>query len=79
MKTTEAPFRILIADDHAIVREGLASVIGRQADMRVVGQATNGQEAITLAQTLQPDVILLDLMMPILDGLEAIRGSAGNG
>jgi len=67
------PLNVLIADDHAIVREGLTSVINRQADMRVIGQATNGQEAIALALALRPDVILLDLMMPIKDGLEAIR------
>ena len=73
MKTSDTPLNILIADDHAIVREGLTSVINRQADMRIVGQATNGEEAITLAVALQPDVILLDLMMPIKDGLEAIR------
>ncbi len=71
--TNASTLRILIADDHAIVREGLTSVINRQTDMRVVGQATNGQEAIALALTLRPDVILLDLMMPIKDGLEAIR------
>jgi len=73
MKTSDMPLNVLIADDHAIVREGLTSVINRQADMRVIGQATNGQEAIALALALRPDVILLDLMMPIKDGLEAIR------
>ncbi len=73
MKTADPPLSILIADDHAIVREGLTSVINRQADMRIVGQATNGEEAIALALALLPDVILLDLMMPIKDGLEAIR------
>jgi NarL family two-component system response regulator LiaR len=70
---TTTLLRILLADDHAIVREGLTSVISRQGDMQVVGQATNGQEAVALALTLLPDVILLDLMMPIMDGLEAIR------
>ena len=50
--TKTAPLRILLADDHAIVREGLTSVISRQADMQVVGQAANGQEAIALALTL---------------------------
>jgi len=71
--TMTAPLRILLADDHAIVREGLTSVISRQTDMQVVGQAANGQEAIALALTLHPDVILLDLMMPVKDGLEAIQ------
>ena len=65
--------RILIADDHAIVREGLAAIIAMQADMELVGEAENGRVALTLAQTLQPDVILLDMMMPELDGLAVIQ------
>ncbi len=64
--------RVLIADDHAIVREGLAAIIATRSDMVLVGQASNGLEAVTLAQTVQPDVILLDLVMPRLDGLAAI-------
>jgi DNA-binding NarL/FixJ family response regulator len=64
--------RVLIADDHAIVREGLAAIIATRSDMVLVGQASNGLEAVSLAQALQPDVILLDLVMPRLDGLAAI-------
>lgn len=67
------PIRILIADDHAIVREGLAAIIAMQADMELVGEAEHGRVALTLAQTLQPDVILLDMMMPELDGLAVIQ------
>jgi NarL family two-component system response regulator LiaR len=67
------PIRILIADDHAIVREGLAAIIAMQADMELVGEAENGRVALTLAQTLQPNVILLDMMMPELDGLAVIQ------
>jgi len=63
--------RILVADDHAIVRYGLASLVATQPDMEVVGEAKNGQEAVRLASQLQPDVILMDLMMPKLDGAEA--------
>ena len=65
--------RILIADDHVIVREGLGAIIALQADLELVGAATNGAEAVALFQELQPDVILLDLVMPQQDGLAAIR------
>lgn len=63
--------RILIADDHAIVRYGLASLAATQSDMEIVGEAKNGQEAVRLAAQTKPDVILMDLMMPKLDGAEA--------
>jgi two-component system, NarL family, response regulator YdfI len=65
--------RILIADDHLVVREGLRTMLEIQPDMDVVGEATNGNEAVRLAGELQPDVILMDLRMPGLDGLGAIR------
>ncbi|MCL4303695.1 MAG: response regulator transcription factor [Anaerolineae bacterium] len=71
-KSLDAPIRILIADDHEIVREGLRSLIGLQPDMELVGEAANGLEAVSLALTLQPDVILIDLAMPHQDGLIAI-------
>ncbi|MEC5384443.1 response regulator transcription factor [Uliginosibacterium sp. H3] len=64
---------VLIADDHVTVREGLAAIIGRQADMHVVAQAVNGREAVTLWQAHRPDITLLDLRMPLLDGVEAIE------
>jgi two-component system NarL family response regulator len=65
--------RVLIADDHVTVREGLAAMIGRQPDMTVVGEAANGREAVDLWRKHRPDVALLDLRMPILDGLGAIE------
>lgn len=66
------PVRILIADDHPIVREGLHAVVSDQPDMIVVGQAATGAEAVDLALSLRPDVVLLDLRMPELNGVDAI-------
>ena len=63
--------RILIADDHAIVRYGLASLITTQSDMEVVGQAKNGKEAVALALTTNPDIVIMDLAMPKMDGAAA--------
>lgn len=65
--------RILIADDHAVVREGLRTLIGTEPGMEVVGEAEDGFEAVQQACTLRPDVILLDMVMPHMDGLEAIN------
>lgn len=64
--------KILIADDHPIVREGLTAVLTTQPDMKLIGAAANGAEAVSLAQKLCPDVILLDLVMPVQDGVAAI-------
>jgi len=65
--------RILIVDDHAIVREGQRALIDTEPDMKVVGEAKDGSEAVSLARSQQPDVILLDLVMPRKDGLQAIE------
>jgi NarL family two-component system response regulator LiaR len=65
--------RVLVVDDHAIVRQGLRTFIDLQSDMEVVGEGTNGIEAVELATQLNPDVILLDLIMPEMDGVEATR------
>ncbi|MEO1234217.1 MAG: response regulator transcription factor [Myxococcota bacterium] len=70
-------YRVLIADDQEIVRTGLAMMLDAQPDIEVVGQAANGQEAVELALTLEPDVCLFDIRMPLLDGIEATRRIAG--
>jgi NarL family two-component system response regulator LiaR len=67
------PIRILIADDHAIVREGQRALIETEPDMELVGEAADGLEAVQMARSLQPDVILLDLIMPRKGGIEAIQ------
>jgi NarL family two-component system response regulator LiaR len=65
--------RVLIADDHAVVRQGLRTFLDLQADIDVVGEAADGEEAVAAAQEHPPDVILLDLAMPVLDGIGALR------
>jgi NarL family two-component system response regulator LiaR len=65
--------RILVADDHPILREGLRALIGGKPDMELIGEAADGEEAILKAHSLQPDVILMDVMMPGKDGIAAIR------
>lgn len=64
--------RILIADDHTLVREGLRSLIGTEQGMEVVGEAANGAEAVRRVELLRPDVVLIDLVMPEMDGIAAI-------
>ncbi len=67
------PIKILIVDDHAIVREGLVALMASKRDLRVIGQASNGEQAVRLARELNPDVILMDLQMPVMNGLDATR------
>lgn len=67
------PIRVLVADDHAILRDGIRSLLERQPDILVVGEASNGHEAVNQALALAPDVVLMDLAMPVMDGLEATR------
>ncbi len=69
--------RVLIADDQDIVRAGLTMILDAQPDIEVVGEAANGREAVTLARELRPDVCLLDIRMPEMDGIEATRHLAG--
>ena len=72
MNDANEPTRVLIADDHPVMRDGLRDMVEQQPDMEVVGEATNGIEAIAEYRRIKPDVILMDLQMPELDGLEAI-------
>ena len=65
--------KVLIVDDHPVVREGLAAMLARAPDIEVVGEARDGQEAIEQVGALQPDVVLMDLQMPRVDGVEAIK------
>ena len=65
--------RVLLADDHRLVRAGLAGLLSTAADIEVVGEAADGRQAVDLAGTTEPDVILMDLSMPVLDGIEATR------
>jgi NarL family two-component system response regulator LiaR len=67
------PIRVFVADDHAIVRKGIAAVLEIVPDIDVVGEAENGRDAVYRVEQLRPDVILMDLVMPEMDGIEAIR------
>ena len=65
--------KVLIADDHAIVREGLQAILSVQPDVELLGEAINGEEAVRKAKELQPDIVLMDITMPIMNGLDATR------
>lgn len=70
--TGRGPIRVLIADDHPVVRQGLRTFLGIQDDIDVVGEAADGTSAVTLAESLEPDIVLMDLKMPGADGLTAL-------
>jgi DNA-binding NarL/FixJ family response regulator len=66
------PIRILLVDDHAVVRQGLRMFLGLDPDVEIVGEAANGAQAVELVHRLHPDVVLMDLLMPVMDGVSAI-------
>ncbi|MBV9307067.1 MAG: response regulator transcription factor, partial [Acidobacteriaceae bacterium] len=70
---SDRAINILLADDHTIVRQGLKLILSAHPDLRVVGEAANGKEAVELAAKLKPDIVLLDVAMPELNGIEATR------
>jgi DNA-binding NarL/FixJ family response regulator len=72
-KQLTRPIRVLLADDHGILRAGLRALLGSEPDMEVVGEAADGEEAVERTAELDPDVVVLDIAMPRLDGLEATR------
>lgn len=65
--------RVLLADDHTVVRQGLRALLGAEEDIEIVAEAENGRQAVQLAGSLQPDVVVMDIAMPILNGIEATR------
>ena len=71
--TQDKKIRVMIVDDHQVVRQGLRTFLELQPDLVVVGEAGNGQEAVEMARQLQPDIVLMDLVMPVLDGIAATR------
>jgi len=70
--------RILLADDHAVVRQGFKMILGAQPDMEIVGEAANGREAVELSEQLKPDLVVMDVAMPELNGIEATRRIASS-
>lgn len=72
-----APIRVLVCDDQMLIRTGLVTIIDAQPDLEVAGECGDGQAAVDLAERLRPDVVLMDVRMPVLDGIEATRRIAG--
>src|SRR5579862_9537989 len=77
MSADSAPIRVLIVDDHPLLREGIAALVGGQTDMTLVGECSNGREAVRAFRTHRPDVTLMDLQMPEMSGLDAITAIRG--
>ena len=77
MVTSPSPIRVLTVDDHALIREGIAALVGNQKDMSLVGEASNGREAIEQFRLHRPDVTLMDLQMPEMNGIDALIAIRG--
>ncbi|GHE27359.1 DNA-binding response regulator [Kitasatospora indigofera] len=77
MTDAPPPIRVLVCDDQALVRTGYVTIFSAQPDMEVVGEAENGHEAVQAARRLRPDVVVMDIRMPLLDGIQATRHLAG--
>jgi len=77
--TQDMPVRVLLVDDHAVVRQGIKMFLGLDKEILVIGEAQNGQEACDLCAALKPDIVLMDIIMPVMDGLTATqrRGRQG--
>ena len=73
MESSTRKIRVLIADDHAVVREGTRQILEHEHDMEVVGEAGDGEEAVNLAARYTPDIAIIDIAMPRVDGIEATR------
>ena len=71
--STSLPIRVLVVDDQSLIREGLAIILDSQPDIQVVGQAKDGRQAVKIAAQLEPDVVLMDIRMPLMDGIKATR------
>jgi two-component system, NarL family, response regulator LiaR len=73
MRQATQPIRILLADDHVMLRQGTAQLLSTEADIEVIGEADDGQQAVDLAKRLQPDIVIMDVRMPVLSGIDATR------
>ncbi len=71
--TSSSPIRVLAADDHPLIRAGLVAFLATEPDLQVVAEAANGEEALEKYRELRPDIVLMDLSMPVMDGLSATR------
>src|SRR6266516_501120 len=67
------PTRVILADDHTLLRKGLRALLGNESDIEVIAEAADGAEAVRACQRLKPDIVVMDLSMPVLDGLQATR------
>lgn len=71
--SSQTKIRVLFVDDHEMIRQGLISMIADQPDIRILGEAANGKEALEMVRRLKPDVVVMDVSMPVMDGIEATR------